>query len=411
MTAVHMHRRQFLKRAGIVTAMGATLPSFLNQSSPALAASPISGLPDDRVLVLIQLAGGNDGLNTLIPHEDDIYYRSRPTLSIPRDEVLKLDDHCGLHPEMYAMQDLWDQGALAVIQNVGYPNPDLSHFRSTEIWETASPSDQNWSSGWIGRYFDNECQGAGSPLLGLQLGQRTAQTFSGDRPRCVAFSNPDLFQFSGGANTEKRIARLNSTSAGANRTLDFLQRTGNDVLSASRQIGEAVRNQKTTVEYLPFQFSQSLKLVAQMIAAEVPTRVFYVSLGGFDHHSRQKTRHAMLLQELSEGLGAFIQDLRGQGHLDRALVMTFSEFGRRVAENQNAGTDHGTANVMFMAGGTTQPGFHGSRADLAKLDSVGDLVHTTDFRSIYAAVLQSWLKADLNKVGLSQVPPIAGLLA
>jgi len=411
MTALRIHRRQFLKRAGIVTAMGMTLPSFLKQSTPALAASPIAGLPDDRVLVLIQLAGGNDGLNTLIPYEDDIYYRSRPTLSIPREEVLKLDDHCGLHPEMYALQDLWEQGELALIQNVGYPNPDLSHFRSTEIWETASPSDQNWSNGWIGRYFDNECQGTSSPLLGLQLGERTAQTFSGDRPRCVTFSNPDLFQFSGGASAEQRIAQLNSGSAIANPALDFLQRTGNDVLSASRQVGEAVRNQKTTVDYLPYQFSQSLKLVAQMIAAEVPTRVYYVSLGGFDHHATQKMRHAMLLQELSEGLGAFIQDLRGLGHLDRTLVMTFSEFGRRVAENQNVGTDHGTANVMFMAGGTTKPGLHGTRADLSHLDSVGDLIYTTDFRSIYATILQSWLQADLNKVGLSPISPLEGLLA
>jgi uncharacterized protein (DUF1501 family) len=404
-----LSRRQFLRRAGVLTACGLTVPTFLQRSRSALAASPIAGLPDDRVLVLIQLAGGNDGLNTLVPYADDLYHRARPTLAVSPQDVLKLDDYAGLHGEMYALKSLYDDGRLAMVQNVGYPNPDLSHFRSTEIWETGSAADQNLTTGWIGRYFDNECRGAATSMLGLQLGERTAQTFSAERPRSIAFANPQLFDFAGGATGLENLARSHHTTTPANETLDFLMRTGNDVLAVSRQLRDAVKDRPTAVGYLPYQFSQSLKFVAQLIAAETPTRVYYVSLPGFDHHATQKMRHAVLLQEFSEALSSFVRDLAAQGHLDRTLIMTFSEFGRRVAENKSAGTDHGTANVMFLAGGGVRPGLHGPRADLAKLDPVGDLVHAIDFRSLYATVLRSWLKADPAAVLGPQVTPHEGL--
>jgi len=299
---------------------------------------------------------------------------------------------------------------LSIVQNVGYPNPNLSHFRSTEIWETGSPADKNWAEGWIGRYFDNDCRGAESPMLGLQLGDRTAQTFAAEQPRCVTLSNPELFKFSGGEARLRDLHQVHQAAEVTHPTLDFLRRTGNDVLTVSRQIAEVVGEQKTTAEYLPFHFSQSLELVAKMIAAELPTRVYYVSLGGFDHHANQKNSHAVLLQELSEGLATFINDLHGLGHLDRTLVMTFSEFGRRVAENRSEGTDHGTANMMFMAGGTSQPGLHGQRPDLANLAPDGNLTHQLDFRSIYATVLQNWLSADCGKILGPDVSPQTGLL-
>lgn len=408
MTAIRIGRRSFLRQAGTLAAFGLTVPTFLQQSRAVLNAAPIAGLPDDRVLVLIQLAGGNDGLNTLVPYADDLYHRARPKLAIPAADVLRIDDHTGLHPEMYALKDLWDQGDLAVLQNVGYPNPDRSHFRSTEIWETASGSEQNLATGWIGRYFDNACQGSPSPLLGLQFGDRSAQTFAGKKPRCVTMSNPELFEF-GDEQALSRLARVHQAQPTGNPAFDFLNRTGNDVLAASRSIADAVKSQQTTASYLPFQFSQTLKLVAQMIAAEVPTRVYYVSLSGFDHHATQFQRHATLLQELSEGLATFVSDLKGMGLLDRTLVMTFSEFGRRLAENQSAGTDHGTANMMFAAGGTVRPGFHGEQANLANLDPVGDLVHTIDFRAVYASVLGSWLRANSQEIVPPGIEPLTGL--
>ena len=410
MTSIRISRRRVLQQAGVFTSLGLTVPSFLSGTAQALESSG-SGSSGERVLVLVQLAGGNDGLNTLVPYADDIYYRSRPKLSIAKEDVHKIDDYAGFHPEMYAIKDLWDSGLLSMVQNVGYPNPDLSHFRSTEIWETGSPSDKNWTSGWLGRYFDNECKGNASPLLALQLGDRTAQTFSGERQRCVTLSNPDLFRFSGGAETIQDLKRLHSEAKSSNPTLDFMRRTGNGMLNASQMIVDAVKNQKTTTEYLPFQFSQSLKMVAQLIAAEVPTRVFYVSLTGFDHHATQNMRHATLLQELSEGLSSFVTDLKQLGCLDRTLVMTFSEFGRRVAENQSEGTDHGTANLMFLAGGTSKAGLHGPRPNLSALDSVGDLVHAIDFRSIYASVLSQWLGADSRSLIGPDVSPLPGLLA
>jgi uncharacterized protein (DUF1501 family) len=415
MPSIQISRRQVLQQASIFASLGLTVPSFLDVTAKALE-SQASGARSERILVLVQLAGGNDGLNTLVPYADDVYYRARPKLGIPKNDVHRIDDYAGFHPEMYAIKDLWDEGLLSVVQNVGYPNPDRSHFRSTEIWETGSPSDENWTSGWLGRYFDNECGGDASPLLALQFGDRAAQTFSGKRQRCVTLSNPDLFQFSGGDTIKQDLKRLHSipendhVSKIGNPTLDFMRRTGNDMLHASQLIVDAVKTQKTTTEYLPFQFSQSLKMIAQMIAAEVPTRVFYVSLTGFDHHATQSMRHATLLQELSEGLSSFVTDLKQLGCLDRTLVMTFSEFGRRVAENQSEGTDHGTANMMFVAGGTSKAGLHGARPDLSALDPVGDLVHAIDFRSIYASVLSQWLGADPGLVMGSEVSPIPGLL-
>jgi uncharacterized protein (DUF1501 family) len=409
-TSIRISRRRVLQQASALTSLGLTIPAFLTGTAQALESNG-RGPSGERVLVLVQLAGGNDGLNTLVPYADDIYYRSRPKLSIAKDDVLAIDDYCGFHSEMYAIKELWDAGLLSMVQNVGYPNPDLSHFRSTEIWETGSPSDKNWTSGWLGRYFDNECKGNSSPLLALQLGDRTAQTFSGERQRCVTLSNPDLFRFSGGTETMQDLRRLHPENKSTNPTLDFMRRTGNGMLNASQMIVEAVKNQRTTVDYLPFQFSQSLKMVAQLIAGEVPTRVFYVSLTGFDHHATQKMRHATLLQELSEGLSSFVRDLKQLGHLDRTLVMTFSEFGRRVAENQSEGTDHGTANLMFLSGGTSKSGLHGPRPDLAALDPVGDLVHAIDFRSIYASVLKQWLGADPQLLLGPDVALLPGLLS
>lgn len=417
MTIFHLNRRQFLGGACGAAAWEATVPLFFKQTGTALAATPASGEADRRTLVLIQLAGGNDGLNTLVPFRNDDYYRLRPKLAVEADEVHRLNDDLGLHPQMDAMKRLWDDGLLSVVQGVGYPNPDLSHFRSTEIWETGSASDVMWTSGWIGRYFDNHCSGIASPMLGLQLGERTAQTFAADRSRCVTFSNPDLFRFSGGRRRLRDLATVHQADSAASAgtfghgsgKLDFLQRTGNDLLAMSHQLADAVASTKNTAEYLPFQFSQSLKLVAKLIAAEVPTRVFYVSLGGFDHHANQSNSHALLLQELSEGLASFVADLQGLGCLDRTMVMTFSEFGRRVAENRSLGTDHGTASLMFMAGGNLKPGLHGEQPDLRSLTPNGDMMHHVDFRSVYASVLGNWLGGDPSLILGDAVTPLDGL--
>jgi uncharacterized protein (DUF1501 family) len=381
-----------------VGALTATVPGFLAETGRLLAGdekSPSLATNKDRVLVVIQLAGGNDGLNTLVPFRDDAYYKARPKLAIARDKALKLTDEFALHPEAKELRALHDDGRLGVITNVGYPNPNRSHFRATEIWETATP-EKDVLTGWVGRYFDAECKGVASPMLGLQLGEKPAMTFAHPKGRAVTLTNPDLFKWEGGT-TGAALDRLNRVRPTGNDQLDFLQRTANDTLTLSKKIQDALADTKTATEYAPFNFSQSLKVVAQMIAAEVPTRVYYVSLGGFDTHVTQANRHAGLLQELSQGLGSFVKDLKALGHLDRTLVITFSEFGRRVAENEQQGTDHGTAGVMFLASGGVKAGVHGGPPDLNDLDE-GDLKFKTDFRRVYAAVLANWFKADAQTV-------------
>jgi len=382
-------RRRFLT----VGALTATVPGFLTRTGRLFADEPKSVA--DRVLVVIQLAGGNDGLNTLIPFQDDAYYKARPKLAIAKGKALKVSDEYALHPETGELRRLFDDGTLGIVTNVGYPNPNRSHFRATEIWETGVPETAQLT-GWVGRYFDAECQGVASPMLGLQLGEKPAMTFAHSKGRAVTLTNPSLFQWDTGT-TGKAMDRLNRVTKTDNDQLDFLQRTANDTLTLSRKIKDALKETKTTTEYAPFNFSQSLKVVAQMIAAEVPTQVYYVTLGGFDTHTTQAGRHGGLLQELSQGLGSFVADLKALGHLDRTLVLTFSEFGRRVAENEQQGTDHGTASVMFLAGGKVKPGIQGGLPVLADLDE-GDLKFKTDFRSVYAAVLKGWFRADPKKV-------------
>ena len=384
-------RRKFLG----VGALSATVPGFLGKTGRLLADDTKSLAERDRVLVVVQLAGGNDGLNTVIPFRDEAYHKARPKVGIAINKSLKIADDFALHPETGELRKLYDAGQLGIVTNVGYPNPNRSHFRSTEIWE-AAVLEKDTLTGWIGRYFDSECRGVVSPMLGLQLGDKPAMTFAHAKCRAVTLTNPSLFQWEAGS-VGQAMDRLNKVQTTGNDQLDFLQRTGNDTLTLSKRIRDALKDSKTSTEYMPFNFSQSLKVVAQMITADVPTRVYYVSLGGFDTHSTQVGRHAGLLQELSQGLGSFIADLKSMGHLDRTLVMTFSEFGRRVAENEQQGTDHGTAGVMFLAGGPVKAGIHGDRPDLSDLDE-GDLKFKTDFRSVYSTVLKEWLKADAKKV-------------
>jgi uncharacterized protein (DUF1501 family) len=407
-----IHRRQFLGQAFGLTALTATVPSFLHKTGLALAGdprqdiAPIPGLKDNHVLVMVQLAGGNDGLNTVVPYGDDRYYRARPRLGIEKAKLHRLDDHLGLHPELVEFKKLYDDGGLAVVQNVGYPNPDRSHFRSTDIWETASPSNQVWRTGWVGRYFDNNCSGAQSPALGLQVGDRPALTFAGPHLRGVTIANPSILSWPEKTPATEGMNQVNRIEAAGIDALDFLQRRANETLGLSRRLQAALGRAKPTQEYPPFAFCQAVKLVAQLIAAEFPTRVYFVSLASFDTHSNQALTQAALLQELSEGLSALYNDLKAQGHLERTLIMTFSEFGRRVAENQSGGTDHGTASVLFMLGGGIKPGVHGPYPDLQNLDE-GDLIHRIDFRSVYAAVLEKWFQADAQRILEESFPPVA----
>jgi len=394
-------RREFLRAAGgaTVLSLSGAAPAFLVEASAAQAA-PKKG---ETILVVVQLSGGNDGLNTVVPYADDAYHKNRFTLRIGKEQIHKLDDHVGLHPAMRLMADLFNQKKLSVVQGVGYPNPNRSHFESMDIWHTArhdrsaelAASRERRTVGWLGRYLDESASTRkGSDVAGLHLGsQRLPLALAALNVQVPSVRSLDRFRLQDGGDAELR--RTIETLAGLKRPatndlLDFIQANATAALASSQRISEALGRYKTSVNYPGTGLAQSLKSVAQLIDAGLSTRVYYVALDGFDTHSEQKDAHAGLLGELSAALAAFLQDLSEHGHAERVLAMSFSEFGRRVRENASRGTDHGAAAPMFLAGGRVRPGLIGKHPSLTDLDD-GDLKFHTDFRQVYAAILREWL--------------------
>ena len=408
-----------------------TLPVFLEKTFFALDAVAADALTqtatgkDGTILVVLQMAGGNDGLNMVVPYADDIYYRSRPKLGLPADTVLKLNSYAGLNGKLTGLKALFDEGHLSVVQGVGYPNPNRSHFRSTEIWQTASDADRNESEGWLGRYFDNCCAGA-DPTVGVAIGEEMPQAFAAKTPTGITFSQPEQFRWRPSEKVEGRMSaeesffrQLNGSGGGEETlltaseggsigaipgksktdlsTIDFLQRTALDAQLSSDKILAIARKYESNVPYPQGRLAASLSMIARMIAGGLPTRVYYVSQGGFDTHAGQVNAHERLMGELNDALSAFATDLKQQGNFDRVLLITFSEFGRRLVENANGGTDHGAAAPMFIVGGAVKPGLFGKYPSLSDLD-YGDLKFNTDFRSVYGTVLDKWLRAPSQVV-------------
>jgi len=408
-----------------------TLPVFLEKTFFALDAMAADALTqtatgkDGTILVVLQMAGGNDGLNMVVPYADDIYYRSRPKLGLPADKVLKLNSYAGLNGKLTGLKALFDEGHLSVVQGVGYPNPNRSHFRSTEIWQTASDADRNESEGWLGRYFDNCCAGA-DPTVGVAIGEEMPQAFAAKTPTGITFSEPEQFRWrpsekvEGRMSAEESFFRQLNGSAGDEEallaaseggsigaipgksktdlsTIDFLQRTALDAQLSSDKILAIARKYESNVPYPQGRLAASLSMIARMIAGGLPTRVYYVSQGGFDTHAGQVNAHERLMGELNDALSAFATDLKQQDNFDRVLLITFSEFGRRLVENANGGTDHGAAAPMFIVGGAVKPGLFGKYPSLSDLD-YGDLKFNTDFRSVYGTVLDKWLRAPSQVV-------------
>ncbi len=419
-------RRQFLRTSVLGAAASWTLPVFLEKTFFALdamaadALTPTATGKDGTILVVLQMAGGNDGLNMVVPYADDIYYRSRPKLGLPADKVLKLNSYVGLNGKLTGLKSLFDEGHLSVVQGVGYPNPNRSHFRSTEIWQTASDADRNETEGWLGRYFDNCCVGA-DPTIGVAIGEEMPQAFAAKTPTGITFSQPEQFRWRPSEKVEERISaeesffRQLNGSTGAEEalvaaseggsiaaipgksktdlsTIDFLQRTALDAQLSSDKILAIARKYKSNVPYPQGRLAASLSVIARMIAGGLPTRVYYASQGGFDTHAGQVNAHERLMGELNDALSAFAADLKQQENFDRMLLITFSEFGRRVVENANGGTDHGAAAPMFILAGAAKPGLFGKYPSLTDLD-YGDLKFNTDFRSVYGTVLDQWLHA------------------
>ncbi len=401
-TPLPITRREFIQASG----KGIGLLAFSGFAPAFLARSAYAGAPpperDRSILVVIQLAGGNDGLNTVIPFTDDRYYQLRPTLALHADQGLfPIDDHHALHPSCEPLARLWESGQLSILRNVGYPNPNRSHFRSMEIWETASDSDQNAHTGWLGRYLDHACEGmpadAGGPAA-IHLGDQIPQSYLAGKPHNL-FGMPGRgrVQRSRGRGTELLQAMLADPTLTPNANANYLRHTLMDALVTERRVQDLLGAYKPMAQYPGTALAQSLQRVAALIAAGLPTRLYFVSQGGYDTHANQAGRHADLLGQLATAMSSFQEDLRAHRLDDQILTMTFSEFGRRPNENSGQGTDHGTAAPLFVMGGSIRERLIGEPPDL-------DLAHnrdpgfSTDFRDVYSTVLQKWLQADATAI-------------
>jgi len=414
-------RRLFLQRGMALLAVTPTIPTFLDQTVIGLlqqndgsrVQAPTG--KDGKILVVVQLSGGNDGLNTVSPYADDVYRRARGNLAHAADRVHKLNNYLGLAPNLPYFKELYDQGRMSVINGVGYPNPNRSHFRSMDIWHSAYPEKEVVTSGWLGRFFDNTCVG-NDPHVGVSIGEQLPLSMKGERISPLAFERAESYRYTG--KDAERYKDLNHDDAmvsaaapstrpvGAGRVvagpkkkaepvtsgaqLDFLHRTAMDAQVSSDDILRMTKQFAPAGQYPNTEFGNGLRTIAAMIAGGLPTRVYYVSLGGFDTHANQAPRHAQLMQELNNGIQAFWTDIRKQENEERVLMMSFSEFGRRVDVNASSGTDHGAAAPMFLMGPRVKAGLAGRHPSLTDLDQ-GDLKFSTDFRNVYATVLQNWL--------------------
>lgn len=398
-----LSRRDFFKHSAIYSAIGLA-PQFLTQA--AHGEQPvIQGFDDGRILVVVQLSGGNDGLNTLVPFGDDEYYRQRPRIGVPNGDLLKLNDYLAFNKRAEGLMRLYQDGLLAAVQSVGYPNPDRSHFRSMEIWHTASDSDEFYGAGWIGRYFDNNCSGAARPHAGVAISGERPQAFEGDNGFGVAFTQPQRFGWREGRDegSKDTFRELNRPSDAKASNLDFLRHVTSSAIMSSEEVQRAFdRGSKAKSD---FRYGDPLAPVAQLIRGGLQTRIYYVSFGSFDTHANQRGQHETLLENFSSSLARFQNELKRDGLADRVVTMVFSEFGRRVGENASGGTDHGTAAPMFLVGEPVAAGLHGRPPSLDDLDD-GDLKYNVDFRNVYASVLKDWFKADPAHVLLDTFQPL-----
>ena len=399
-------RRDFLRSSSLL-GFGATVPAFLGRTAHAAPTADKAGAKD-TVLVVVQLTGGNDGLNTVVPFTNADYYKLRPNIAIAKDQVKKLTDDVGLHPSMSALAKLYtDDGAVCVVQGVGYPNPSQSHFRSMDVWHAAGTA-ETLTEGWLGHALKKQ----GVPAFHLAGGNEVSPlALAGAPVRVPSITSLDDFKLktagvTGADNAAQKgviTSVANPTNAPTTSTpnlLDFVSRTQTSTYASSEKLASIGKNYTPKVPYPTSALGTKLKLAAQLIDAGIGARLFYVSIDGFDTHAGQggaTGAHANLLTQVSDAISAFYRDLAGRGHKDRLCVMTFSEFGRRAYENGSKGTDHGAGAPMFLVGGNVKAGIVGKHPSLTGLKE-GNLVHGTDFRQVYAAVLEEWLGVDSKPI-------------
>lgn len=414
-------RRDFVKSGVALVTLGtahAALPPLFKGAFAVRAADADTTAPDPapRTLVIVQLAGGNDGLNTVVPYRDPAYAKLRPSLMVPANSVVPLTDEFGLHPKLAALKTLWDKKQLAIVHGVGYPQPNFSHFQSMIIWQSGGPK-LAAGEGWLGKYLARLESEEHDPLHGFNVDQFTSPELYSPKAPIVSAVNPTDYGFrklaSDEAEARRRQSALLKLYDQFPKNLPYaalLETTANDAVSSSQALSDAVARHTPAVPYPQTSIASGLQLISQVIASGTKLRVAHVTLGGFDTHAAQLNEHDKLLGELGDALSAFYADLASFGKEKDVLTMTWSEFGRRAAENASEGTDHGTAAPMLLLGGSVNGGLYGTPVSLTDLNS-GNLKFTTDFRSVYATVLDRWVGAPSDEILGEHFDPVTGLVA
>lgn len=385
-----MKRREFIKQTSLVSSL-AFVPSFVNAFDDIF----LNRFGHKR-LVIIQLDGGNDGLNTIVPFRNDIYYKNRPSLAIKGKDLIKATDDIGFHSSLKPLKRLFDKGYVSIINNVGYPNPNRSHFRSMDIWQTASHSNQNLTSGWIGRYLDAYGK---APYDAIEVDESLSLAMKGETLSAIATNNAQRLFRASQEPYFKSIINHSSDAHLSEHNLGYLYKTLIAAESSAKYIYETSKTFTSRQTYPNTQFAKQLKTTAEFINSGLQTKVYYTSLGGFDTHANQTNTQKRLLSQYAESVEAFVNDLKQSETFKDTLILTFSEFGRRVKQNAANGTDHGTANNVFVIGeNLKKQGFYNDLSSLDNLDNNGDLVFEVDFRTIYATLLNKWLNVDDEKI-------------
>jgi len=395
-------RRDVVKQGGLI-ALGLVAPKWLSSIAQADVLRTARGgkVAKDTVLVVCQFSGGNDGLNTVIPWADNLYRQYRPTIGIPEDKIVKLDDHMGLHPSLAPIGEMYKQGKVAIIQNVGYPNPNRSHFKSMDIWQSASP-ESTLKYGWIGRHMDQQMlTGPLNPVVALGLSTEKPMALAAKNASIPCFASlADLQSMIGDSDAERMLREIQGPDAPIGSNARVVQQANKAALDAISVLNAQLKNYTVKQTYGTDAFGNGFKQISQLIATSPATRVVYFSAGGFDTHAKQNDTQEKLLGNFANAVSAFQKEMEACGKADKVIVLVFSEFGRRVQENGSQGTDHGHGNVMFLIGNSVKGGLHGQKPDLANLTN-GDLTMHIDFREVYATTLDTWMGGD-SEVVLAQ---------
>ena len=378
-----MNRRTFLTLTGTFTGGMLVLPDFLHAFGTQQKL-----IIGEQCVVFVQLNGGNDGLNTFIPYDDPLYYDLRTKIALNKDIVVGKNKGMAFHPSLKDFAQMQQNGDLTVIQNVGYPEPVRSHFRSQEIWQTAVDSNKYVNEGWLGRYLDLQCNGH-QPTAGVNLDSIDNLALKGIEPNSITVKDPNRFKVKGG---------MEDSKLSDNPQLDFVRKIANSVTEGSDEIQKALAKSKNEISYPKTELSKNLEWIARLIKGNLNSKVYYTSLNGFDTHDNQLSIHERKLTDLNDSIFSFYKDLKQANLLQNVTIVVFSEFGRRVKDNGN-GTDHGTAAPMFIIGGNNKGAILGKNPNLADLDN-GDLKYETDFRSVYASLLKEKLDFDYTKIGI-----------